>query len=337
MKSMVSPELGQLFMVGLPAPELEASTRQLVREYCINNFIIFKRNVQSREQLLHLCRQLHQACKENKLPSPLISIDQEGGTVARLPPPFTQFADARMLAAAADPQKALVGYAETCARELLEVGITMNLAPVLDVCEKGRDFYMERRSLGHDPERVAALGRLIIQTMQQHGVASCAKHFPGLGAAVVDPHLELSRVSRSLRQLEHIDLVPFRAAIAGQVAAIMTSHTVYDALDPDTPATLSKKILTNLLRGELGYDGLIITDDLEMGAIEREEPLAIAALKALQAGADLLLICHDHAKVIQTYEACAEALAHGKITDAAMRESLRRIGDVRDRFGSFRP
>jgi beta-N-acetylhexosaminidase len=324
--------IGQLFMVGLPTTELDSSTLKLIRDLRINNFIIFKRNVKDKEQLRQLCDALKQACRESGLPAPLVSIDQEGGSVARLMPPFTQFADARKLAESDDPEKKLLAYADTCSRELLEVGINMNLAPVLDVCAAGHDYFMERRSLGEDPARVAHLGVLIIEAMQRLGIAACAKHFPGLGAAVVDPHLELPQVARPLAELRAIDLPPFAAAIAAGVAAIMTSHTIYDDLDPEMPATLSKKILTKLLRTDLGYDGLIITDDLEMGAIERQQPLAEAALQSLMAGADLLLICHDHAKVRKTYRTVVDSVAQGILPANRLRKSTARIAEIRRRF-----
>ena len=332
---MKKPEIcavGSLFMVGLPTTELDTSTLKLIRDLHIHNFIIFKRNVRDKEQLYHLCDELKQACRKNDLPAPLISIDQEGGSVARLLPPFTQFADARTLAESVDPEKELLAYAATCGRELLEVGINMNLAPVLDVCPAGHNYFMERRSLGEDPARVAQLGVLVINTMQQLGIAACAKHFPGLGAAVVDPHLELPQVARSLSRLRAIDLPPFGAAIAAGVAAIMTSHTIYHELDPVMPATLSPQIITELLRNELGYDGLVITDDLEMGAIEREQPLSEAALQTLVAGADMLLICHDHAKVQSAFETVVAGLEKGKLTSMQLQKSISRIAEVRRRF-----
>jgi beta-N-acetylhexosaminidase len=332
MQNLEQTRIGQLFMVGLPTTELDSSTLQLICDLRINNFIIFKRNAHDKQQLRHLCDELRQACRNNDLPPPMIGIDQEGGSVARLLPPFTQFEDARLLAESDDPEKELLAYADTCSSELLEVGINMNLAPVLDVCAAGQDYFMERRSLGEDPDRVAQLGVLVINAMQRLGIAACAKHFPGLGAAVVDPHQELPKVARPLAQLRAIDLPPFAAAITAGVAAIMTSHTIYDGLDPEMPATLSRKILSGVLRTDLGYNGLIITDDLEMGAIEREQPLAEAALQSLQAGADLLLICHDHAKVRKTYRTLVDSVAQGILPDNRIRKSIARIAEVRRRF-----
>lgn len=324
--------LGRLFMVGLPSTRLDDSTSGLIREYGINNFILFSRNVSEKEQLRKLCDDLRQACLARGLGAPLISIDQEGGSVARLPPPFTQFPDARKLAEGPRPEEEVAGYAGICARELAAVGINMNLAPVLDVCAAGCNYFMERRSLGHDAQAVARLGSLIIKKMQDGGVAACAKHFPGLGAAIVDPHLELPVVGRSLAALQAVDLVPFQAAFLAGVASVMTSHTIYPHLDPQAPATMSRSILTGLLRGELGYDGLIITDDLEMGAIEKKGSLENAALQALRAGADLLLICHDHDKAARALATIAAAMREDGEVALRIKASSRRVAAVQERF-----
>ncbi len=337
--SAMLPDLGPLFMIGLPGLRLDDSTLRLIDKCHLNNFILFKRNVRGREQLRQLCSELRRACAEQGLPAPLIAIDQEGGGVSRLPPPFTQFPAARELADSADAAYKLLDYARTCTQELLDVGINMNLAPVLDVCEAGKGYFMERRTLGDDPARVAKLGRLIITEMQGngqgHGIAACAKHFPGLGTAVVDPHRRLPRVDQSLDRLHAVDLVPFKEAITAGVAAIMTSHSTYPGLHPEeqeTPATLSKTILAGLLRLELKFEGLIITDDLEMGAIENEGPLEQAALDALQAGADLLLICHDHDKIIKTFNTITAAYTDGKISPERLAASLNRLAATRRKF-----
>lgn len=324
--------LGQLFMVGLPGLTLDNSTLHLIQQYGINNFIYFKRNVESREQLEHLSQKLHRACSDKGLPPPLIAIDQEGGTVARLPPPFTQFPDARLLAESAEPEKALTDYAAICTHELKSIGVNYNLAPVLDVCERGKELFMEKRSLGGDSEKVARLGCLVINEMQERGIATCAKHFPGLGAAVVDPHIDLPYVAKTKNDLKVNDLAPFGQAIATGVASIMTSHTIYRFLDPEKPATLSKKILTDLLRHEMGYKGVVITDDLEMGAIEKEKDVGVAASQAFEAGADLLLICYSHEKVIDSINKLAEMIKRKPYLQTRMSESVKRINFMRRKF-----
>ena len=328
----IMAKLGQLFMIGLPGLILDDSTMDLIKDFGINNFIYFKRNVAGPGQLEHLSKALNKACQDNGLPPPLISIDQEGGTVTRLPPPFTQFPDARILAESEEPEKALMNYAETCAAELKSIGVNYNLAPVLDVCEAGKEYFMERRALGGDPEKVARLGCLIIKKLQANGIAACAKHFPGLGAAVVDPHFELPYVAKEEESIRLNDLTPFRQAINTGVASIMTSHTIYRNLDEKNPATLSKKILTDLLRNELGYEGVVITDDLEMGAIEKEGDLGNASLQAFEAGADLLLICHSHEKVIDAVNKTADAIEKNPQLQGRMSESFERVSKMRGKF-----
>lgn len=325
-------QLGRLFMVGIPGKELDKSTIGLIETYGINNFIIFRRNIDTPAQLEKLCADIRQTCLDSKLPAPLLAIDQEGGTVARLPPPFTQFDDARRLAGAADPLSAVRNYARTCVKELKQIGINMNLAPVLDVCPEGEGFFMEKRSLGDNPQVVSSLACEVINTFQSGGVAACGKHFPGLGAAKLDPHMQLPLVTRSMEQMRKIDLFPFQRAVAAGIAAIMTSHTLYKDWDAHTPATLSKRILTDLLRTEMGFTGLLITDDLEMGAIENERTVPTAALMAFSAGADVILICHQHDKVRLTYDLMRTAFSAEQIPTQRFDESLARVDAVQRRF-----
>jgi beta-N-acetylhexosaminidase len=315
-------------MIGIPGLELDDSTLALIREEGVHNFILFRRNVSDRQQLTALCTALRQACLDHGLPRPLISIDQEGGRVARLPPPFSIFPEPRQMAEADNNRELLLQYAATCSSELIEVGVNMNLAPVLDICPTGQGLFMERRCLGDDPRQVSELGVLVINGLQQGGVAACAKHFPGLGSAMLDPHLELPVVDLPSIQLLEEDLQPFAGAVKAKVAAVMTSHAVYAGLDPALPGTLSPRVVDELLRRRCGYDGLIITDDMEMGAIEKFAEFADASLMAFRAGADLVLICHDHQKIRRALNALREAFDRGEIDRARVEDSLRRQTDV---------
>ncbi len=315
---------GHLLMIGLPGLELDDSTLSLIREEGVHNFILFRRNVRDRPQLTALCTALREACTGHGLPRPLIAIDQEGGQVARLPPPFSLFPEPRRITAEVNCRELLEQYATTCATELVEVGINMNLAPVLDICPAAQGLFMERRCLGDDPREVAELGLIVINGLQGHGVAACAKHFPGLGSALLDPHLELPLVDMPGARLLAEDLAPFRRAIEGKVAAIMTSHAVYADLDRDLPGTLSPRVVAELLRGHCGYDGLVITDDMEMGAIEKFKAFPEAALAAFAAGADLVLICHDHQKIRQALTSLRSVVNDEEAARARVRDSLRR-------------
>lgn len=326
---------GRLIMAGLPGTTLDESTIELIQELRICNFILFRRNIQTPLQLKRLCRDLAAVCSRFRLPPPLIAIDQEGGSVARLPPPFSQFDDARLISQADNPEESARNFARTCARELRSVGINMNLAPVLDVCPVGQGCVMERRCLSEDPDEVATLGAIIINEMQHNGIAACAKHFPGLGQVTKDPHQDMPFVDKKREDLSKEDLIPFKRAMRTDVAAIMTSHTIYLDLDQKHPATLSPAILTNLLREKLAYRGLIITDDLEMGAIENNQSVENAALEAFMAGADLLLICQEQAKAKEACRKLQEAYCSGMFSEQRIAASLSRIDTVRNRFAGF--
>jgi beta-N-acetylhexosaminidase len=319
-------------MVGLPGPELDDSTLQLIEQDSVHNFIIFRRNVVNVEQMTELCASLVDACLAQGLPHPIISIDQEGGQVARLPLPFSQFPEPRELAEGGNPEELLAEYARVCAQELRQIGVNMNLAPVLDICSSGLGMFMERRCLGGDPQGVAELGRVVIEGLQNAGVAACAKHFPGLGGAVLDPHLELPVVDLDVEHFEKEAMTPFRMAAEIEVAAFMTSHAVYSNFAPDIPGTLSCKVVGDLVRGSCGYQGLIITDDLEMGAIEKFMPFPQAALQSLLAGADILLVCHEHSKVRAAITALEQALQDGVVDPELIEDSLGRQAEVVKRF-----
>jgi len=325
-------EPGHVFMVGVPGLELDDSTRRLISQDKIHNFILFRRNVGDKKQLKRLCDDLKGACLDNGLSQPLISIDQEGGSVARLSKPFTVFPDQRILAEDDCCEEKLRTYAITCARELREIGVNMNLAPVLDICPRAKGLFMERRCLGNDPEMVAELGVVVIEAMQKAGVAACAKHFPGLGMAELDPHLHLPVVDLPRSHFDEFEMVPFRRAKEAGVAAFMTSHAVYSDFDEGLPGTLSREIVYDFLRDKIGFQGLVITDDLEMGAIEQFMPFARAALQSFKAGADLLLACHDHGKIRMGLEEMRKALAAGTVDGQAISASLQRQVDVLQRF-----
>jgi beta-N-acetylhexosaminidase len=281
---------GQLFMVGIPGPRLDPVARELVRDLGVGGVILFARNIESPVQVWELTRDLQrEALAGGKRPL-LIAVDQEGGPVQRLKAPFTIIPPARELGAAATPEQ-VEQLARKVARELTLVGINVNFAPVLDVA-RGPHCPLWDRSYGPDPERAALMGAAAIRGYLAGGVIPTAKHFPGLGDTVIDSHHDLALAESGLAQRE-IDLLPFRRAAAAGVPLVMTAHLLVPEWDADRPATLSPGILQGKLREEVGYQGVIVTDDLEMGAISRVMTAAPAAREALAAGADLLLICNN--------------------------------------------
>jgi len=279
--------VGPLFMAGLASPRVDRAARKLVRELGVGGIILFARNLEDPEQIWELTRDLQQEARDAGAPPLLIAVDQEGGPVQRLKAPFTLIPAARELGlnSTADQVEAL---ARTVGRELALVGINMNMAPVLDVARTPRCPLWER-SFGSDPHQVAALGEAAIRGFGQGNVIPVAKHFPGLGDTSVDSHQSLPTVQDPDPE-RAVDLLPFRRAAALGAPAVMTAHLQVPAWDT-RPATLSAVALRDWLRHRLGYRGLIVTDDLEMGAIAGAAAVPDAACQALAAGADMLLVC----------------------------------------------
>jgi beta-N-acetylhexosaminidase len=245
-------------------------------------------------------------------------------------PPFTQIPDAVSLGRSGC--ESVRHYSRLTAREMFQVGLNLNLAPVLDVNTSDAAGVMERRSFGDDPSLVTQCGIAAISATQDENIMATAKHFPGLGRAHSDPHHDLPVVSADEEELEHTDLPPFSAAIQADVACVMTSHTLYPALDPENPGTFSPTILRNLLRAQLGFDGVLITDDLEMGAVVERYSQADAPIAALQAGADLLLVCNDLEKMHLTAEVVLNGLNSGLLDPQDLALSLNRVAKLRKTY-----
>jgi beta-N-acetylhexosaminidase len=259
-------------------------------------------------------------------------VDQEGGRVARLKEPFRSFAGNAAIGMDEEPVKRAIEFATVTSKEMTVVGLNMNLAPVVDVQRGAIEKHLAGRSFGEDPEVVAFLGRTVVRHLQQNGIMAVAKHFPGLGRADVDPHFHLPKINIDLEELERINFPPFAAAIEEGVCGIMTSHAIYPALDHQRPATLSHTVLTKVLRERMGFKGLTITDDLEMGAIAADSSVAEGALKSFQAGADILLICKDQSHVRESLDMIRQAFSTETLSTERLAQSLERIRKMKTRF-----
>lgn len=329
--------VGQLFMAGLPGPELDPDTRALIRERGLGGIILFSRNVRDPVQVARVCTALQDTALEARGRPLLLAVDQEGGRVARLRRPFTEFAGNAALATSPRPEAAAEAFARVTAREMSMVGLNMNLAPVLDVSRGPLQAHLEQRLFGSDPDAVSRLGSIVIQGLQEGGVMAVAKHFPGLGRAPVDPHHELPRIEAMEEEMAGVDLKPFQRAVREGVAGIMTSHAVYPCYDPELPATLSRRIVTGILREKLGFGGLVLSDDLEMGAIRSRWGVAKGAALAFEAGVDCLLVCQSQEALVEAMDHLRSQLLDGSISPARLRESLTRHRTARDRFLSPAP
>ena len=310
-----------MFMVGLRGTELSADERSLLREYRFGGFILFNHNLNDPKQILALCRSLWDLGEE--LP-PFIAIDQEGGRVHRLPPPFTHFPPAAELGRTGNSDLAYrVGVAT--ARELAAVGVNLNFAPVLDAHSNPANPVIGDRALSSDPKEVARLGTAMIRGLREGGVIPCAKHFPGHGDTAQDSHVELPVVRRELDGLKSVELPPFVQACGDGVEAVMTAHVLYPALDPDYPATLSRNVVTGLLRGELGYDGVVFSDDLEMKAISENYPREEEVVLGVNAGVDVLMFAHQTELAMQACEFLCQQTEENPQIRTGIKKSCQRI------------
>jgi beta-N-acetylhexosaminidase len=320
-------KVAQMFLVGCEGEALTREERLTFEQYSFGGFIIFGHNCREPRQILSLCRSLWQCASEEP---PFIAIDQEGGRVHRLPPPFTRFPAAAAIGARNDPNLAYrLGHA--VAVELAATGINLNFAPVLDVNSNRHNPIIGDRSFGSDPNRVIAISSAWTRGLNEGGIIPCGKHFPGHGDTDKDSHFDLPVVEKPVEALMATDLLPFVHACRNGVESLMTGHVRFTALDADRPATLSERIVTGLLRHQLGYDGVVFSDDMEMKAISDNYSLEDAAVLALRASVDSLLYCHDLHRALAAFEfVCSEAERDPSVR-AQVENSYRRIAELKHR------
>jgi beta-N-acetylhexosaminidase len=324
---MLREKIGQMFMIGIEGESLTRDEKRVIKERGFGGFILFRHNCHDPMQLLSLCRSLWATGGELR---PFIAIDQEGGRVHRLPAPFTHFPAAALLGQKNDPNLAYRA-GQAAAKELALVGINLNFAPVLDVHSNPKNPVIGDRSLASDPAKVSELSRQWMQGLRDGGVIPCGKHFPGHGDTDKDSHLELPVVDRSLDELRAVELPPFVHACQHQIESLMTAHVIYRSLDSKFPATLSHTIVTGLLRQQLGYAGVIFSDDMEMKAMSDNYGVEETVALAVGAGIDVVLYGHELAIAVRAFEfLCAEAKKHPAVR-AHVEESYLRITSLKQR------
>ncbi len=292
--------------------------------------ILFRRNLPAVEAGYESARWLIEAAPPDA--PPWIAVDQEGGRVRRLLAPVLQLPSMRTLAAAGDPE--LIGRAaRVLGLQLRALGFNLDFAPVLDVDTNPANPIIGDRSFGRDPRTVASMGNAFAQGLQQSGVSACGKHFPGHGDTSLDSHLALPRVDTSLQRMRDVELVPFREAVVAGIDAMMSAHIVCPAIEPGVPATLSAAAIDGLLRSELGFDGVVFSDDLEMKAIADRWGMAEAAVAAIRAGCDVVCICKSEALQQEAHEGLIKACE----SDASFRSRCAQAAERSRRLRRLRP
>ena len=313
-------KVGQMLMIGIQGTRVDDDTSYMLNEYAIGGVILFDRNMQSQEQVLSFNKQLQES-RHGDLPL-FIAIDEEGGKVARMKDSFEPPPSQWKIADSKDFQQA-EKWAEYTADRLKNMGFNVNFAPVADV---GNDE--AGRMYSDDPEMVSNFVKAAVQGYGKKNILCTIKHFPGLGKGEADTHDNFVQVNADMDTLQAQDLLPFREMFQQGNQDnfwVMVTHVTYSALDAKNPASMSEVVMTNLLRNQLGYNGIVITDDVDMGAIAKHYSFADVGVKAVQAGADIVLICHEYDHEIEVYNGILSAVRDGSISKDRIDSSVKRI------------
>lgn len=330
-------KVGRLMIAGFKGTKVSEEIKSLIHDYHIGGIILFGRNIGTPEEIARLTSGLQAEAKKAGYSVPLlICIDQENGVVRRLGEGTTIIPGAMLLGATQDSENARKAGALT-GKELKALGINWNLAPVVDVNNNPKNPVIGVRSFGENPNQVAEMAEQAMVGMQSAGVMTTLKHFPGHGDTNVDSHLDLPVIAHDLKRLHEVELVPFKRCIQAGADAVMSAHVYFPALESEvnTPATLSRPIITGLLREELGFQGVITTDCMEMDAIAKGIGTVQGCVKAVQAGVDFVMVSHLFNLQKQAILALKEAVENGGISEQQVDESVERIEKLIRRYTSW--
>jgi beta-N-acetylhexosaminidase len=327
--SSLRRNIGQLLIGSLPGMSVTAELRSLTREFGLGGVTLFSRNIEAPEQVAELGHDLQALASEAPL---WVAVDQEGGRVARLRAPFTEWPPMAVLGRSGDEELAY-RFGAALAAELKAVNINLDFAPVLDIHTNPDNPVIGDRALSESAQVVGRLGAAIVRGIQQGGVAACGKHFPGHGDTSVDSHLDLPIVEHPPDRIRRVECVPFERAIRAGVGFMMTAHVLVPSLDEHNPATLSPNIVHGLLREELGFEGVIVSDDLEMKALTRTCSVPDTAVQSVVAGCDGFLVCGgDVERQVASLEALVHAVEEGRLPYRRLEDALKRQRRAKERF-----
>lgn len=327
--------VGQRLVCGFEGTEMSQDFIRLVKEYGLGNVILFQRNIESMTQVKKLCADIQRLVKKETGHYAFIAIDQEGGTVTRLSKDACNVPGAMAVAATGNPKNAEV-LAEITANELKYLGINFNLAPVMDVNNNPNNPIIGVRSYGDTAETVMKYGVAALQGYQKEKVLCCAKHFPGHGDTAVDSHLGLPIIDKTLEELEKMELVPFRAVIENGIPAVMSSHILFPKLEPDNvPCTMSKRIITGILKQRIGFQGLVLSDCVEMDAIRKYYGTSKGIVAAMSAGVDMVFVSHTAEVQEKGFQAVYKAIEDKELSLEEMQRVADKIISFKEKYISF--
>ncbi|WP_426450805.1 beta-N-acetylhexosaminidase [Paenibacillus sp. S-38] len=317
-------KVGQLLLVGLDGTVVDGHAREWIHTYHAGGFILFRDNIENAAQLAQLTGDLKEANRSGGGVPLWLSLDEEGGRVSRMPAELAKPPSAAAVGRADKPAASLA-IGRAVGRELGAFGMNMNFAPVLDVFSNPGNTVIGDRAYGRDPAQVIRMGIQAMKGLQSQQVAAVVKHFPGHGDTSVDSHYGLPVVTHDLDRLRKVELKPFAEAVRSGADAVMVAHILLPKLDAEVPASLSRRVVTGLLREEMGFSGVVVTDDLVMGAITKRYDLGQAGVQAVAAGGDVLLVGHGYEAGTAVFSAVKRAVQEGVITEARLKESVVRI------------
>jgi beta-N-acetylhexosaminidase len=317
---------GQKMMVGFDGVKFNSDLKFLISELKVAGIILFSQNIESPAQLKRLLDQIHEYALQCKIPKLFIAIDQEGGQVARLKKPFKVFKGNPSIKNKKDAEE----FAREQAMELNNLGINMNFAPVLDVVPENYKSIMKKRVFKGDAKKVGDLGCHVIKTMQQFDTMAVAKHFPGIGRTSIDSHFELPVVNRNIDELLSEELIPFKMSIVSNVTGMMLSHIFYPEIDSEWQASFSPKIAKELLREKMKFEGLIMTDDLDMKSVTHD--IKTSAKQILLSDIDLVLICHKGPDIKNMFSELKQLTNRNKDFQIIAEKSFSRVMKIKDKY-----
>lgn len=329
-KMTIDEKIGQLIIAGFDGITVNDELQSLILEKYIGGVILFSKNVESASQVVALNNEIKEINKVNKSPI-FISVDEEGGLVSRMPSEFKDIPTNSDIAKY-DDEDLSYNIGKVIGEEISSLGFNMDFAPVLDINSNPDNPVIGNRSFGDNEAIVSKLGIATMKGLKDSNIIATVKHFPGHGDTSVDSHVGLPVVENDLERLKSFELVPFQKAIDEGVDMVMVSHIMLPKIDENDPATLSKTIVTDILRKDMNYNGVVVTDDMTMGAIINNYDIGEAAVKSINAGVDIVMVCHQYENVTKVIDAIKEAVNNGSITEERIDKSVERILKLKDKY-----
>lgn len=323
-------KIGQMLIVGMEGYGLNDNTKSLIEGYKVGGFILFGENITDANQLLNLLNSIKKENVKNKIPL-FLSIDEEGGRVTRMPKEFKRLPTNKSIGQKDNPAFSYQ-LGRTIADEIKSFGFNMDFAPVLDVNSNPNNPVIGDRAFGSNADLVSRLGVQTMKGIQSGDIIPVVKHFPGHGDTSVDSHKALPSVNSDLERLRGLELIPFNEAIKNGADAVMIAHILLSSIDKENPSSMSENIITHVLRRDLQFEGVVITDDMTMGAITKNYNIGEAAVKSVNAETDIVLVCHGYNNVIEVINALKNAVSSGEISEERIEKSVYRILKLKQKY-----